>query len=95
MYLGKADLLGWKCNTFEFEEAIDEDNYNLHKIWVRYIKSPKASYQPIPVRYEVRGFNAASGTPLDNYHLDYNFYSNDNIPDDIFEVDHGEYSPFI
>lgn len=82
----KDELLGWKCSKFEFHERIDGSSYKKHTMWVRY---DKATRKPIPVRYEMRGYNTLLGTQYDQYHLDYNFYSNDVIPDDIFEIEIG------
>lgn len=59
-------------------------------MWVRYVKSPRNSAisKPIPVRYDMRGYDTLFGIH-DHYHLDYNFYSNDDIPDKIFRIKHG------
>lgn len=88
---GSEELLGWKCDRFELEETIGGKS-NRYVLWVRYVKSPKypAARQPIPVRYEMRGFNSLLGSHYDHYFLDYNSYVHDVIPDDIFEVDEDE-----
>lgn len=87
-FTGTEDLLGWKCDKFVFENTIGQKT-NKYTMWVRYVKSPKypSSRQPIPVRYEMRGFNSLLGSHYDHYHLDYNTYVHDDIPDDVFEVD--------
>lgn len=87
-FTGTEDLLGWKCDKFEFENTIGQKT-NKYTMWVRYVKSPKypSSRQPIPVRYEMRGYNTLLGSHYDHYHLDYNTYVHDDIPDDVFEVD--------
>lgn len=95
-YSGTEQLLGWTCDKFTFEETIGQKT-NKYTIWVRYVKSPKypASRQPIPVRYEMRGYNTLLGSHYDHYHLDYNSYVHDDIPDDIFEVDESEFTYFF
>lgn len=90
MEIGTEALLGWTCDKFVFEENIGQKT-NKYTMWVRYVKSPKypAARQPIPVRYEMHGYNSLLGSHYDHYRLDYNSYTHDDIPDDIFEVDQG------
>lgn len=96
MNIGTEQLLGWRCDKFIYEETIGQKT-NKYTMWVRYVKSPKypASRQPIPVRYEMRGYNNLLGSHYDHYHLDYNSYAHDDIPDDIFEVDEGKITFFL
>lgn len=49
-----------------------------------------SDWHRIPVRYEMRGYNTLLGSHYDHYHLDYDSYKHDDIPDDIFEVDQGK-----
>lgn len=88
--VGSEDCFGWKCDRFVLEEAYGQKT-NKYAILVRYVKSPKypASRQPIPVRYEMKGYNSLLGSHYDHYYLDYNSYVHDNIPDDVFEVNQG------
>lgn len=88
---GTEDKLGLKCDKFVFEEVIGQKN-NKYTLWVRYKKSPKypSSRMPIPVRYEMKGFNSLLGSHFDHYYLDYDSYSHEEIPNEIFEVDTGE-----
>lgn len=58
-------------------------------MWIRYVQSQNRR-QPIPVRYEVRGWDNLLGAHYDHYHLDYNFYSPNAIPEHIFEVKEGD-----
>lgn len=87
---GTEEFLGYKCDKFELEEEFGQKQ-NKYTLWVRYVKSPKypSSRQPIPVRYEMKGFNSLLGSHYDHYFLDYNSYVHDDIPDDIFEVKEG------
>lgn len=89
--VGTEDCFGYRCDRFVLEQSFGQ-KVNHYAILVRYVKSPKypAARQPIPVRYEMKGFNSLLGSHYDHYYLDYNFYEHDNIPDDTFEVDGGK-----
>lgn len=80
-------ILGLVCDKFRMVEAVG-DKKNTYTLWVRYKKSPKfpASRQPIPVRYEMKGFNNLLGSHYDHYYLDYESYSNDEVPNEVFEI---------
>lgn len=81
-------MLGQTCDKFVLTDVIGEKR-NVYTLWVRYRKSPKypASLQPIPVRYEMRGFNSLLGSHYDHYYLDYETYSHEDIPAEVFTVD--------
>lgn len=52
----------------------------------------KASIEkiPIPVRYEMRGFNSLLGSHYDHYYLDYDSFSIDRPNDDVFKMTESE-----
>lgn len=81
-------MLGQQCDKFVLDEIIGEKR-NTYTLWVRYKKSPKypASRMPIPVRYEMRGFNSLLGSHYDHYYLDYEAYSHEDIPAEVFDVE--------
>lgn len=83
-----VDYLGFKCDRFYYEEIIGQKK-NTYMLYVRYKKSPKfpASLMPIPVRYDMKGYNTLLGSHIDHYYLMYDFYSHEDIPNDIFEVE--------
>uniref|UniRef100_A0A1B0CM99 Secreted protein n=2 Tax=Lutzomyia longipalpis TaxID=7200 RepID=A0A1B0CM99_LUTLO len=89
--IGTEDVVGLPCDKFYYEEVIGQKK-NTYTLWVRYKKSPKypAARMPIPVRYEMRGFNTLLGSHYDHYYLEYDYYSHEDIPDEIFEVDMDE-----
>lgn len=62
---------------------------NVYILWVRYKKSPvyPSSRMPIPVRYEMKGFNTLLGSHYDHYYLDYDYYSHEIKQSDIFDYD--------
>lgn len=74
--IGSVDYNGQKCDKFNLEEVIGQKR-NSYTLWVRYLKSPKypSSLMPIPVRYEMRGYNTLLGSHIDHYYLTYDYYS--------------------
>jgi hypothetical protein len=86
--LDTVDYNGFKCDRFRLEETI-YGKKNVYTLWVRYKKSPKypSSLMPIPVKYDMKGYNTLLGSHIDHYYLTYDYYSHDDIPNDIFEVE--------
>jgi len=86
--VGTETFLGFTCDKFRLEENIAQKK-NVYTLWVRYKKSPKypSSRMPIPVRYEMRGYNTLLGSHYDHYYLDYDSYEHDDIPNEVFELD--------
>uniref|UniRef100_A0A1B0BAT2 Peptidase C1A papain C-terminal domain-containing protein n=1 Tax=Glossina palpalis gambiensis TaxID=67801 RepID=A0A1B0BAT2_9MUSC len=86
--VGTETFLGLVCDKFRLEETIEQKK-NVYTLWVRYKKSPHypGSRMPIPVRYEMRGYNTLLGSHYDHYYLDYDGYEHDDIPNVIFELD--------
>lgn len=84
-------FLGYTCDKFQYMETIDHKK-NIYTLWVRYKKSPHypGSRMPIPVRYEMRGYNTLLGSHYDHYYLDYDSYEHNDIPNEIFELDDGQ-----
>lgn len=85
---GTEDMLGQSCDKFVLVQLIGEKR-NTYTVWVRYVKSPKypAARMPIPVRYEMRGYNTLLGSHFDHYFLDYAAYSHEPIADTVFDVE--------
>lgn len=86
--LDTVDYNGFKCDRFYYEEVIFGKK-NTYTLWVRYKKSPKypSSLMPIPVRYDMKGYNTLLGSHIDHYYLIYDYYSHEDIPNDVFEVE--------
>ncbi|EDW35218.1 GL15722 [Drosophila persimilis] len=86
--IGTETFLGFTCDKFRLEETIGQKK-NVYTLWVRYKKSPHypASRMPIPVRYEMRGYNTLLGSHYDHYYLDYDSYEHVDIPHEVFEID--------
>ena len=83
-----VDCSGLKCDRFRLEETL-YGKRNVYTLWVRYKKSPKdpASLMPIPVKYDMKGYNTLLGSHVDHYYLTYDFYSHEDIPSDVFDVE--------
>ncbi|KAH8354079.1 hypothetical protein KR084_006631 [Drosophila pseudotakahashii] len=86
--VGTESFLGFTCDKFRLESTIGQKK-NVYTLWVRYKKSPHypSSRMPIPVRYEMRGYNTLLGSHFDHYYLDYDSYDHDDIPNEVFEID--------
>lgn len=88
--IGTELLLGFTCDKFRSEEIIGQKR-NIYTLWVRYKKSKRypAARMPIPVRYEMKGYNSLLGSHYDHYYLDYNIYEPTNIPNAVFQLNSG------
>lgn len=86
--MATEDVYGFKCDRFVYEETIGQKK-NTYTLWVRYKKSPKypASRMPIPVRYEMRGMNTLLGSHYDHYYLTYDYYTHEDIANEVFEIE--------
>lgn len=42
--------------------------------------------EPIPVRYEMKGFNSLLGSHYDHYYLEYDWYSYEQPSEDVFKI---------
>ncbi|XP_034480335.1 digestive cysteine proteinase 1 [Drosophila innubila] len=86
--IGTETFLGFTCDKFQLVQ-INGQKKNIYTLWVRYKKSPHypASRMPIPVRYEMRGYNTLLGSHFDHYYLEYDSYVHDDIPNEVFVID--------
>ncbi|KAG8297009.1 hypothetical protein J6590_044662 [Homalodisca vitripennis] len=64
------------------------EKVNKYTMYLRWKKSPKAPKVqiPIPVRYEMKGYNSLLGSHYDHYYLNYDEFSWDTPPADVFDV---------
>ncbi|XP_050671601.1 digestive cysteine proteinase 1 [Leptidea sinapis] len=63
------------------------DKINKYTMWVKYRKSLRGDSVPIPVRYEMKGYNTLLGSHYDHYYIEYENYNIDDIDQNIFKVD--------
>ncbi|XP_058066919.1 digestive cysteine proteinase 1 [Anopheles bellator] len=85
--VGTEECDGYQCDKFSLTEVVGQKR-NVYNLWVRYVKSPKypASRMPIPVRYDMQGYNTLLGSHYDHYYIQYDSYDHQDIPEDVFEV---------
>lgn len=85
--IGEEMVNGLLCEKWRLEQEVGE-KLNKYTLWIRYKKSPKipSFKEPIPVRYEMRGFNSLLGSHYDHYYLDYDWYSSEAPDSSVFEV---------
>lgn len=65
------------------------DKINKYTMWVKYKKTLRGESVPIPVRYEMKGFNSLLGSHYDHYYLTYSDYDLDDIDPDVFNYETG------
>ncbi|XP_003494144.1 digestive cysteine proteinase 1 [Bombus impatiens] len=85
--IGEEVINGLLCEKWRLEQEID-GKLNKYTFWIRYKKSPRVPglKEPIPVRYEMKGFNSLLGSHYDHYYLDYDWYSSEKPSSEVFEV---------
>ncbi|XP_014483749.1 PREDICTED: digestive cysteine proteinase 1 [Dinoponera quadriceps] len=85
--IGEEMINGLMCEKWRLVQEIGEKT-NKYTLWIRYKKSPRVPQlkEPIPVRYEMRGFNSLLGSHYDHYYLDYDWYSSETPSSDVFKI---------
>ncbi|XP_049879969.1 digestive cysteine proteinase 2 isoform X2 [Pectinophora gossypiella] len=63
------------------------DKVNKYTMWVKYRKTLRGDSIPIPVKYEMKGYNSLLGSHYDHYYIDYSDYDVDDIDPNVFKVD--------
>ncbi|CAH1163826.1 unnamed protein product [Phaedon cochleariae] len=86
--LGQETIDGIETEKWNLTEVIGQ-KVNRYVMWVVYKPDPNnnAAKIPVPLRYEMRGYNTLLGSHYDHYYLEYDSYAVDDIPENIFEVD--------
>lgn len=84
--IGEEIINGIPCEKWRLVTKIG-DKVNKYTLWIRYKKSIKSPMgkEPIPVRYEMRGFNSLLGSHYDHYYLEYEWYSFETPSADVFK----------
>lgn len=85
--IGEEMVNGLLCEKWRMVQEFGE-KINKYTLWIRYKKSPKIPNfkEPIPVRYEMRGFNSLLGSHYDHYYMDYDWYSSETPSSEVFEI---------
>ncbi|XP_034942712.1 digestive cysteine proteinase 1 [Chelonus insularis] len=84
--IGEEMINGNLCEKWRLVDKIGEKT-NKYTLWIRYEKSAVSDAKvPIPVRYEMKGFNSLLGSHYDHYYLEYDWYSDEKPSADVFAV---------
>jgi C1A family cysteine protease len=86
-YLGEEPVNGLTCEKWRLVDT-KGSKVNKYTMWIRYKKSPSIQglKVPIPVRYEMKGYNSLLGSHFDHYYLEYDWYTIDTPSPDVFRV---------
>ncbi|XP_054277059.1 digestive cysteine proteinase 1-like isoform X1 [Macrosteles quadrilineatus] len=86
--IGQEVVNGLMTEKWRKIEKFGDEKLNKYTMYLRWKKSPKAPKQqiPIPVRYEMKGFNSLLGSHYDHYYLNYEEFTWDSPPADVFIV---------
>ncbi|XP_058801571.1 digestive cysteine proteinase 1 [Phymastichus coffea] len=86
--IGQDMINGVACEKWRLVESFGEKT-NKYTLWIRYKKSPTKSQmkEPIPIRYEMRGFNSLLGSHYDHYYLEYDWYSFETPSSEVFQIE--------
>lgn len=86
-YLGEEPVNGLTCEKWRLVDT-KGSKVNKYTMWIRYKKSPSIQglKVPVPVRYEMRGYNSLLGSHYDHYYLEYDWYTTDTPSPDVFKV---------
>jgi len=86
-FLGEEPVNGLTCEKWRLVDT-KGSKVNKYTMWIRYKKSPniRGLKVPVPVRYEMKGYNSLLGSHYDHYYLEYDWYSVDTPSPDVFKV---------
>ncbi|XP_056636240.1 digestive cysteine proteinase 2-like [Diorhabda sublineata] len=75
---GESEMEIWSLTVQEMEKK------NVYTMWVRY----DSNNQPIPVKYDMKGYNTLLGSHYDHYYLEYDSYLiyQEGFPLGVFDV---------
>lgn len=83
--VGEEIIDGIKTEKLQFKQEFG-NKINKYTMWLRYKKNSDGGFTPIPVRYEMKGFNSLLGSHYDHYYLNYDYFDNSDIASEVFEV---------
>ncbi|XP_063542332.1 digestive cysteine proteinase 1 isoform X1 [Cydia strobilella] len=87
-YIGTENMRDTEATKWRMTTTIG-DKINKYTMWVKYKKDLKGDALPIPIRYEMKGFNSLLGSHYDHYYIEYSDYDVEDINPDVFKVDPG------
>lgn len=94
-FIGSEFINGKNTEKWQLVTTVGQKT-NKYTMWLHYMDDPEdpAIKAAVPVRYEMKGFNALLGSHYDHYYLEYDNYNVNDINEDIFKVDTGISSPY-
>ncbi|XP_063629321.1 digestive cysteine proteinase 1 isoform X1 [Cydia splendana] len=87
-YIGTENMRDTEASKWRMTTTVG-DKINKYTMWVKYKKDLRGDALPIPMRYEMKGFNSLLGSHYDHYYIEYMDYDVEDIDPDVFKVDPG------
>nr|AZG05361.1 digestive cysteine proteinase 1 [Matsumurasca onukii] len=86
--VGQEIVNNFKCDKWRSIITHGEkvNKYTMYLRWKKSPKSPKVQI-PVPVRYEMKGYNSLLGSHYDHYYLNYDQFTWDNPSADVFQIE--------
>ncbi|CAH0753422.1 unnamed protein product [Bemisia tabaci] len=83
-FIGQDIVDGTPVDKWRYVES-DGHKVSKYTAWVRY-ERVNGSKTPIPVRYEMNGYNSLLGSHFDHYYLSYDSYTTESPDPDVFII---------
>jgi C1A family cysteine protease len=85
--VGQEMINGLNTEKWQMKDSIGQKS-NKYTMWLRWKNDPENSAvkYPVPIKYEMRGFNSLLGSHYDHYYLEYDYYDNSDIDPNTFEI---------
>lgn len=87
-YIGTENMRDTETTKWRMTTTVG-DKINKYTMWVKYKKDLRGDALPIPIRYEMKGFNSLLGSHYDHYYIEYMDYDVEDIDPDVFNIDPG------
>ncbi|CAB3232442.1 unnamed protein product [Arctia plantaginis] len=85
-YIGPDSMMDTDTAKWQMVQTIG-NKINKYSMWVKYKMSLRGESIPIPVRYEMKGYNSLLGSHYDHYYMDYTDYDIEDIDSSVFNID--------
>lgn len=92
-FIGTETMQDSETSKWQMVQPIG-DKLNKYTMWVKYKKTLRGETVPIPVRYEMKGFNSLLGSHYDHYYLEYSDYDVEDIDPSVFKIDSSSCTSF-
>lgn len=88
-YIGKDVINGIEAEKWTYEEQIGE-KVSSYIMWLTRQKTNKLfktqKEDPVPIRFEMKGYNSLLGSHYDHYYLSYDLYNSEKPSADVWEL---------